>query len=67
MYIPSNCPLQLLPLNVIEKMEFKMKRIHIVDDVCELQKQESLEMYLHNLLLSGVCWYDEGFYSGILT
>ena len=48
-------------------MEFKMKRIHIIDDVCELQKQKSLEMYLHSLLLSGVCWYDEGVYSGILT
>ena len=43
-YIPSNCPLQLLPLNVIEKMEFKVKKIHIIDDVCVLQKQGNLEM-----------------------
>ena len=43
-YIPSNCPLQLLALNVIEKMEFKMKKIYIIDDVCVLQKQENLEM-----------------------
>ena len=43
-YIPSNCPLQLLPLDVIEKVEFKVKKIHIIDDVCVLQKQENLEM-----------------------
>ena len=43
-YKTSNCPLQLLPLDVIEKVEFKVKKIHIIDDVCVLQKQENLEM-----------------------
>ena len=51
---------------MIEKMEFKMKKIYIIDDVCVLQKQENLEMYFHSLLLSGLCWCDKGFYSGIL-
>ena len=63
-YIPSNCLLQLLPLNVIEKNG--IQNVKNVDDVCVLQKQENLEMYFHSLLLSGFCWYDKGFYSGIL-